>query len=96
VDVLICILPPSMTTTRFKAVMVMIPSEFRVLKPKADNIVCHWGGMLHFVRIIYIYIKSYFATRFIIFDDIEEEIVVLSGNWRFGVLQKLCNSFERA
>jgi hypothetical protein len=31
----------------------------------------------------YIYIKSYFATRFIIFDDIEEEIVVLSGNWIF-------------
>jgi hypothetical protein len=92
--VLICILSPSMTTTRFKAVMIMIPSELRVLKPTADNIVCHWGGMLHFVRIIYI--KSYFATRFIIFDDIEEEIVVLSGNWRFGVLQKLCNLFERA
>jgi hypothetical protein len=28
-DVLICILPPLMTTTRFKAVMVMIPSELR-------------------------------------------------------------------
>jgi hypothetical protein len=26
-DVLICILTPLMTTTRFKAVMVMIPSE---------------------------------------------------------------------
>jgi hypothetical protein len=28
--------------------------------------------------------NSYSAERFIISDDIEEEIIVLSGNWRFS------------
>jgi hypothetical protein len=30
-------------------------------------------------------IKIYFAARLIISDDFEEEIVVLSGNWRFSL-----------
>ena len=35
------------------------------------------------VRVVYKKIYIYSAARFIISDDIEEEIVVLSSNWRF-------------
>jgi hypothetical protein len=39
------------------------------------------------MRILYIYKKknSYSAVRFIISDDIEEKIVVLSGNWKLEI-----------
>ena len=29
--------------------------------------------------------KKYFAAKFIISDDIEKEIIVLSDNWRFSL-----------
>jgi hypothetical protein len=39
------------------------------------------------MRILYVEKKnSYSAVRFIISDDIEDEIVALSGNWRFPLL----------
>jgi hypothetical protein len=49
------------------------------------NIEVLYSALMCFVWVMYLKKKKIFAARFMISDDIEVEIVVLSGNWRFSL-----------